>query len=190
MDILMGVALIASVVIGVAGNLIASEIYDRSPSIARWLISRAAARLPKSEIARRKEEWLAHMEECPGKLGQLIHAVGCFRASLQIRKAIGSRTIISKKILSLAFFGNSLILKASPQLWTFAMTITVRRRFLSTRFRQSLQTRQMSSKVYVTDRVTLIRSEVQRMSAIKRLVSNALQPPRSSKNFKWGRRCT
>lgn len=78
MDVLIALLFaIFAFVVGVAGNLIANEIYDRAPSIAIWLVDRAASRLPDSERVRYSEEWRAHLEECPGKLGQLCHAISC-----------------------------------------------------------------------------------------------------------------
>ena len=47
---------IGAFIIAICGNLIASEIYDWVPSIARWLIKRAVDRLPNSERDRYREE--------------------------------------------------------------------------------------------------------------------------------------
>ncbi|MEZ5787874.1 MAG: hypothetical protein R3D62_15685 [Xanthobacteraceae bacterium] len=85
-------------------ELIATELYDRAPSLARWLIACAVGRLPDYERDRYREEWLAHLNECPGKLGQLWHALGCLvsvpglakqleQFSEARRGAIHSRTI-------------------------------------------------------------------------------------------------
>ncbi len=71
---------VATVVVGIVGNLVASKLYDRAPSLAHWLIGRAAAHLPDEERARRFEEWLADNNDYPGKIGKAVHAVGCFIA--------------------------------------------------------------------------------------------------------------
>jgi hypothetical protein len=55
-------------------GLVKDEISAWLPRLARWCVCRAADRMPDRE--RSREEWLAHLEECPGKLGQLIHAFG------------------------------------------------------------------------------------------------------------------
>jgi hypothetical protein len=74
MDILIFVALF---MVGIFGNLIASDLYDRCPSIARWIVSYAVLRLPESDRARYHEEWCAHIDECSSNLGMVWHALGC-----------------------------------------------------------------------------------------------------------------
>ncbi len=82
MDIVIATLIvIGSLILGIAGNMVASELYDRSPSFARWLIGRAAQRLPQHERTRHVEEWLADNNDYPGKMGKIVHAVGCFVAS-------------------------------------------------------------------------------------------------------------
>jgi hypothetical protein len=70
----------ATILIGVAVNLIASEIYDRAPSLARWILLRACMRLPVDARERYSEEWLSHLAECQGKIGKVLHSIGCLRA--------------------------------------------------------------------------------------------------------------
>jgi hypothetical protein len=80
MDLLIALLLvIGSFIVGIAGNLLASELYDRAPSLARWLIDCAVARLPESERERCREEWYADNNAWPGgKLGKVRHAAGCW----------------------------------------------------------------------------------------------------------------
>lgn len=78
-------SIVGTFLVGVAGSLIASELYDRAPTFARWILMRACMRLPKQSRDRYSEEWLSHLAECQGKVGKLLHAIGCFRASLFIR---------------------------------------------------------------------------------------------------------
>lgn len=58
----------------VALGLVKDEISAWLPRLARWCVCRAANRMP--DRARWREEWLAHLDDCPGKLGQLVHAFG------------------------------------------------------------------------------------------------------------------
>lgn len=74
------VALLTAAVTSIVGNMVANELYDRLPSLAEWLVKRAASRLPKHAIDRYREEWRAHLSECEGKLGKVLHAAGCFIA--------------------------------------------------------------------------------------------------------------
>jgi hypothetical protein len=73
----IGVAMLASAVT-LGGNMLASEIYDSCPGLARWLIHHAAQRLPGCMRQRYEEEWLAHAAECGGKMRQVAHAVQCY----------------------------------------------------------------------------------------------------------------
>jgi hypothetical protein len=70
--------LVGSAIGSIAGNMIASELYDRAPSFAAWLIEHAVRRLPEHARDRYREEWLAHLDEHPGKLGKVGHSLGCF----------------------------------------------------------------------------------------------------------------
>ena len=64
-----------SVLCPIICNIIASELYDRAPSIADWIINHEANHLPIDVQDRYREEWMAHFDECPGKLSKLIQAM-------------------------------------------------------------------------------------------------------------------
>ncbi len=66
---------------GILGSLVAAELYCWAPHIARKSIERAVLRLPESERDRFREEWLAHLDECPGSLAKLWHSLGCFQGA-------------------------------------------------------------------------------------------------------------
>ena len=74
----------------IIGNLIASQLYETLPSVAKWLIARAAARLTIKNRDRYSEEWLSHLSRCDGNLAKFFHAVGCFKASY-IMRPLGDR---------------------------------------------------------------------------------------------------
>lgn len=78
MDIMIAILIvIGSFAAGIAGNMLANELYDQAPSFARWLIDRAVMQLPDDQRDRYREEWLAHLDELPGSLGKLCHAFDC-----------------------------------------------------------------------------------------------------------------
>jgi hypothetical protein len=81
MDLLTVLMLCLSFVGAMAFRLLCGELQDWMPTVTRRIVDRAVARLPKEERERYREEWYAHLDECPGKLGKLYHAVGCLRAS-------------------------------------------------------------------------------------------------------------
>src|SRR4051794_22344782 len=47
--------------VGVFQNLLASDIYDRCPRIALWLLSQAVATVPEDKRERYREEWSADL---------------------------------------------------------------------------------------------------------------------------------
>ncbi len=67
MDFVIASFLVAgSFLVRIVGNLLASELYDCAPSLAHWLIDRAVNSLAEQKRARYREEWYAHLDECPG----------------------------------------------------------------------------------------------------------------------------
>jgi hypothetical protein len=113
------------------GNMIASQLYDCTPLLARWLVLRAIVRLPQSERDRYREEWLSHLAECPGKLTGLYHAFGCLRASgalASFSRARPKRAHTRTNRLLFAFFGfSSLLLHRRPHVWREGMLNVARR---------------------------------------------------------------
>jgi hypothetical protein len=77
MDLLTGLLFFLSFLGALAVKLIIAEAQDWIPTLARRLIDHAAGQLPKSEQVRFREEWYSHLDECPGKLSKLWHAIGC-----------------------------------------------------------------------------------------------------------------
>ena len=71
-----------TILLGVIGSLLAAEIWANAPRLGRWFIERAVIKLPASKRDHYHEEWLSHLEERPGAIGKLRHALGCyFRAA-------------------------------------------------------------------------------------------------------------
>src|SRR5262249_11756560 len=56
--------------------------------LSSWIIEAAVARLPASRQERYHEEWFAHLEETPGLIAKLFHAIGAFFAAGKISTAI------------------------------------------------------------------------------------------------------
>ncbi|KQP15478.1 hypothetical protein MKK70_18150 [Methylobacterium sp. E-041] len=64
--------------IGLLMNILGADLYDRCPRLARFLIRKAAARLPEGKRESYAEEWSSHLADCDTKLDQLRHALGCW----------------------------------------------------------------------------------------------------------------
>lgn len=64
--------------IGLLMNILGADLYDRCPRLARFLIRKAAARLPENKREAYAEEWSSHLADCDTKLDQLRHALGCW----------------------------------------------------------------------------------------------------------------
>jgi hypothetical protein len=78
---LLAVLILALCAIGsIAGNIIASNVYDNAPSLARFVVRCATRRLRVDLRARYYSEWLADLKQFPGKIDQLRFAVGCYWA--------------------------------------------------------------------------------------------------------------
>ena len=73
MDPLTIILTVLSFMGAVCLKLLLGELQDWMPILARRLIER----LPQSDQNRYREEWYAHLDDCPGKLGKLWHAAGC-----------------------------------------------------------------------------------------------------------------
>src|SRR6266404_1480847 len=92
--------------IGIVSCLVAAEIWSHKDNVARWLnpegrwlgpvdrwlISKAVERLPADARGRFCEEWLAHLDETPGTLRKLLHAVGCYLAAAQLAGLLAGQT--------------------------------------------------------------------------------------------------
>lgn len=85
-----------SILLGVLGSLAASEAYAWAPKVAQTIIVWTANRLPPSEYDRWKEEWLAHLDEIPGNLSKLGHAVGCIRGTIGMVRAAPKIAVASR----------------------------------------------------------------------------------------------
>jgi hypothetical protein len=84
MDVLAILAAVGAILGSFLLRLLGSEVQDWLPAIARWLIKRATRRLPTSVQQRHLEEWLADNNDYPGKLGKLLHALGCVLGASRI----------------------------------------------------------------------------------------------------------
>lgn len=69
---LMMVSLLGAIIL----KLATTELQDWLPTIARRIIDRAVMRLPDEIRERYREEWYAHMDDCPGRVSKLWHAIG------------------------------------------------------------------------------------------------------------------
>ena len=73
-----------AIIKGIIGGLLVNELVANKRTISAWLIERAVQRLPESDRDRFREEWLAHLDEEPGLLGQLRHALGCNYRAIRV----------------------------------------------------------------------------------------------------------
>lgn len=77
----LAILILVSTAIGsIAGNIIASNVYDGAPSLARFILRRAVQRLRIDLRAQYYSAWLADLKEFSGKIDQVRFAVGCYWA--------------------------------------------------------------------------------------------------------------
>lgn len=79
-----------SLFLGVMAKLLGNEIEAWIPVVSERIIEGAIRKLPENQQERLREEWRAHLEECPGHFAKLWHAIGCLRGAF----IIGSPTPI------------------------------------------------------------------------------------------------
>src|SRR5258708_6757665 len=72
------------ILIGAASRIVTGELSAHVEPFARWVIGKAPDRLPADDRERFREEWLAHLEEVPGAVRKLWHAVGCHLGSAKV----------------------------------------------------------------------------------------------------------
>jgi hypothetical protein len=72
------------VLICAASRIVTSELSAHVEPMARWIIGKAVQRFPANDRNRFREEWLAHLDETPGTLRKLWHAVGCYLAAAKV----------------------------------------------------------------------------------------------------------
>jgi hypothetical protein len=94
------------ILIGAASRVATSELSAHAEPMARWIIGKAAQRLPADDRDRFCEEWLAHLDETPGTLRKFWHAVGCHLGAIKIAAVLaqqprpvdrGTGTVVRKK---------------------------------------------------------------------------------------------
>jgi hypothetical protein len=67
------------------------ELSAHVEPMARWIIGRAVERLPTDDRDRFREEWFAHLDETPGTLRKLWHAVGCHLGAGKVADPLAKR---------------------------------------------------------------------------------------------------
>ncbi len=76
--------LLSSLIMAVLGKFLGTEIEAWVPALAQRLLAKAVQRLPESARERYAEEWAAHLNESPGNLIKILHAIGCLRSAKAI----------------------------------------------------------------------------------------------------------
>jgi DNA-binding CsgD family transcriptional regulator len=79
------VSAILVIVGSVALNFLSSELLDFAPKLAERLVRLAAAALPPQLRSRYLEEWLAHLDDTPGRLTKVFQAAGFMIATTRLR---------------------------------------------------------------------------------------------------------
>lgn len=75
---------LVDILIGAASRIVIGELSAHLEPLALWIINKAVERIPSCERERFREEWVAHLNETPGSLRKLLHALGCRIAATAI----------------------------------------------------------------------------------------------------------
>jgi hypothetical protein len=106
-DLLTIFIALLSIAGAVAFRLVCTELQDWIPVLSRRVIDYSVRSLPHQIRNRYREEWYAHLRECPGKLVGLWHAFGCvFGARRLARERVNlvgeqDKTSVSEVILKI-----------------------------------------------------------------------------------------
>jgi hypothetical protein len=113
---LMIIGVIVAVVATFAVAL-SRELTDEFEAWTQWiinhLVNRAVRRFAEEERNRFEEEWLAHVNELPGKVNKIIAALGFLSDTRRISSAIS----VAKRILDAGASIFCLLLCAPTMLW-------------------------------------------------------------------------
>jgi hypothetical protein len=71
---------------------VAAELSAHIEPCARWIIDKGVDQLPAEVRDRYREEWLAHLDETPGTLRKLWHAVGCRWGAIKVCGVLRQQT--------------------------------------------------------------------------------------------------
>jgi hypothetical protein len=83
--------------IGAASRMVTGELSAHVEPMARWIIGKAVQRFPANDRNRFREEWLAHLDETPGTLRKLWHAVGCYLGSAKVAGVLAAKEAARKE---------------------------------------------------------------------------------------------
>jgi hypothetical protein len=115
----MTTTIVVTIIIAVAGRLMADEVKAWSGWLQKKLRCGAVAKLPAESRERYDEEWQSGVEEIPGEIFKLFYSVGLLWAAFGIRNAAltsmrSQRTSFTslKRSLDFVFAGMILILIA------------------------------------------------------------------------------
>jgi hypothetical protein len=111
-------------VVGIFAAALSRQLTDEFEAWTQWIINRLVKRalraLAEEERSRFEEEWLAHVNELPGKVDKIIAALGFLPNARRISSGIS----VAKRILD-AGASVFLLFLCAPLLLMTAMLITV-----------------------------------------------------------------
>jgi hypothetical protein len=83
------VAVLGTIALAIASKLIPDEVSGHAPLFAKWIIERAARRLPDPMRSRYQGYWLQDLEGRTGTLSKLSYAITCLRSVRRLIRLTG-----------------------------------------------------------------------------------------------------
>lgn len=80
--------------LAILARLLGAELEVWIPVLSERLIEYAVRRLSDPDRHRYREEWNAHLDECPSMGAKFVHAVGCFIGAGRIELSLTKRRYI------------------------------------------------------------------------------------------------
>ena len=115
--------MIVTILIGLLVAIFTDEVLGWMKYLSHWLVSRNARRVPLHLQDRCKEEWLAHINEIPGRVCKLLFAVDSYRAAYKIshyylHPNVSHWVPIVRRVFDISFATIALVLNAPIMLIT------------------------------------------------------------------------
>jgi hypothetical protein len=83
---------VLGIILPVLSKLLADECKAWMPWLAKWIIRRATAPMPKDRRGRYTEEWQSHIDEIPGNIAKIFTAADFARAAKKMSR-VGLRAL-------------------------------------------------------------------------------------------------
>lgn len=150
---------LAAILLSILLALLSDELLSWSPRLATWLVHRSVKRVPQHLRERLLEEWLADINECPGRISKLFVALDTHRAAYLIGHQFRLPSISCWSALSVrlfdVFIGTLTLVYTAPPIILVIISILIETKGRGPIFWRSLRIGLEGQQFYVIRFATL-----------------------------------